>query len=435
MTGRYILVFIISLILSAASSAGKLVELGPGYSKTSVNTAVFRTNSLATLDSTQYISYYDPDGYVMVGKRCLGSEKWELARTGFKGNVKDAHNVISIGVDGDGYLHIAFDHHGHPLRYARSVAPGSLVFGEPEGMVYDDEQNVTYPEFYRLSNGDMLFIYRSGASGRGNMVINRYDVKSKKWSRVQNSLLDGEEERSPYWQVCVDSNDVIHVSWVWRETWLVETNHDMCYARSEDGGKTWKKSDGTLYSLPITASNAEYACLIPQNSELINQTSMAADGSSRPYIASYWREEGDSIPQYHLIWNDGTQWHKRVISSRTTPFSLSGGGTKMIPVSRPQIVVDGDFIGVLFRDAERGSKVSLMSTAEGPTGNWTVKDLTAFGVDAWEPTFDVDLWDSRKMLNVFVQHTSQGDGERVVETADTPVYVLDLSTSLRSESD
>ena len=166
-----------------------------------------------------------------VGKRNINSDKWELSRTRFKGNVKDAHNIISIGIDGEGYLHIAFDHHGNPLKYARAVAAGSLEFQEMEGMIHDDEDNVTYPEFYRMRNGDLLFIYRSGSSGRGNMVINRYDVENKRWRRVQDALIDGEDERSPYWQVSVDNNDVIHVSWVWRETWLVETNHDMCYAR------------------------------------------------------------------------------------------------------------------------------------------------------------------------------------------------------------
>ncbi len=434
---RYLFFIIISLILTDTSecanpsdSAGnqkKLTEIGLGYSKTSVNTAVFRTNSLATFNDVQYIAYYDPEGYVTVGKRNINSDKWELSRTRFKGNVKDAHNIISIGIDGEGYLHIAFDHHGNPLKYARAVAAGSLEFQEMEGMIHDDEDNVTYPEFYRMRNGDLLFIYRSGSSGRGNMVINRYDVENKRWRRVQDALIDGEDERSPYWQVSVDNNDVIHVSWVWRETWLVETNHDMCYARSEDGGTTWVKSDGTRYTLPINASNAEYACRISQNSELINQTSMTADDASRPYIASYWREQGDSIPQYHILWHDGTQWQKRVISSRITPFSQSGGGTKMIPVSRPQIIVDGDFIGVLFRDAERSSKVSLLSTYDGPTGDWTASDLTDFSVGAWEPTFDVDLWRANRSLSIFIQNTSQGDGERVMENAgNSTVYVLDL---------
>lgn len=402
-----------------------LIEVGKGYSGTSVNTAVFRTNSIVSDEKNQYISFYDPEGFVTIGKRELGSDNWTLNKTQYKGNIKDGHNVISMGLDGDGYLHVAFDHHGNPLHYAKGVAPGSIELGELSPMTGIDEDNVTYPEFYTMANGDILFVYRSGASGRGNMAINRYDVKDKKWVRVQDSLIDGQDQRSPYWQLYVDKNGVIHVSWVWRESWLVETNHDLCYAKSEDGGKTWTKSDGTPYTLPITIDNCEYACKIPQNSELINQTSMTADSNSKPYIVSYWCSSDTDIPQYRLVWHDGKRWNQRIISNRLTPFSLSGGGTKMIPISRPQIVADEDVIAVVYRDKERNGVVTLAYTNDGALGKWKTKDLTAFSVDAWEPSLDNDLWQKSNKLHLFVQPTSQGDGEVAVNRKPTNVYVLE----------
>lgn len=430
---KYILAWSVLTQLHGAPDTGlqasvfnpRLVEISQGYSGTSVNTAIFRTNSLVTHGDTQYVCFYDPEGYVTLAKRKHGSEEWQVERTQYKGNVKDAHNVISMGIDGEGYLHLAFDHHGHPLHYVKSVAPGSLKVGELQAMTGVDEDNVTYPEFYSLNNGDLLFVYRSGASGRGNMAINRYDLKTGRWIRVQDSLIDGEEERSPYWQLYIDDNNVIHVSWVWRETWLVETNHDMCYAKSEDGGKTWKRSDNTVYELPITAANSEYAWKIPQNSELINQTSMTADENSTPYIISYWRAPDSEVPQFRLVWNDGNGWQQREISNRTTPFTLSGGGTKMIPVSRPRVVADGSFIGVLYRDRERDGKVTLAATFNGPDGDWEVVDLTDFDVNAWEPTIDNQLWRDRKKMHIFLQNTYQGDGERALEKGPTPVYVLE----------
>ena len=411
----------------AAVISPKIVEVGPGWSGTSVNTAVFRTNPIVTYDSVQFVSYYDPEGWLTLGRRALGSDRWEVSRTQYRGNVADGHNVISMGIDGAGYLHVAFDHHGNPLRYARSLRPLSLELGELEPMTGIDEQNVTYPEFYTLAGGDLLFVYRSGASGRGNMAMNRYVVSKGKWERVRDSLIDGEEQRSPYWQVYVDANGVIHVSWVWRETWLVETNHDMCYARSADGGRTWQRSDGSDYELPITAANAEYALRIPQNSELINQTSMTADAESHPYIATYWRDAGSDVPQYRIVWHDGTEWHQRQISDRKTPFSLSGGGTKMIPIARPRVVADGKTVTVIYRDAERGSKVSMLRTVGGAEGEWSVTDLTDFAVDAWEPSIDADLWKQQRRLHIFLQPTHQGDGERVVESLPTPVSIIEVN--------
>ncbi|MDE7348013.1 MAG: BNR repeat-containing protein [Muribaculaceae bacterium] len=415
-------------MLSAKEIEGKLVKVGDGYAATSVNTAVFRGSSIAAHGDTQYIAFYDADGYVTLGKRAIGSDDWTLHTTRYKGNVSDAHNVISIGIDGDGYLHASFDHHGHPLRYARSIYPGSLELGEMTVMTGSDEQDVTYPEFYTLAGGDLIFAYRSGASGRGNLILNRYDVKSKKWSRVHDVLIDGEGERNAYWQMFADPKGSLHLSWVWRETWLVETNHDLCYARSDDGGLTWKRSDGSLYQLPITMSTSEMAWKIPQNSELINQTGMTADADGNPFIATYWRDQDSEVPQYRLVWHDGKEWRMTTVGERKTPFSLSGGGTKMIPIARPRIVSDGKKACYIFRDEERGSRVSVAYTPDIRDRDWTVTDMTDFSVDAWEPSHDLNLWNDHRKLNVFVQASHQGDGEKVAETGSKtePVYVLEI---------
>ena len=98
----------------------------------------------------------------------------------------------------------------------------------------------------------------------------------------------------------------------------------------------------------------------------------------------------------------------------------------MIPVARPRIVVEDGEIFYIFRDEERGSRVSMAHTADVANGKWIVTDLTDFSVDAWEPSHDTELWKSRKRLHLFVQHAKQGDGERVVEFAPQSVYVLEV---------
>ena len=425
---KFILPFILlTATASAKTPSVRLVEVGEGYSKTAVNTAVFRNNSIVTHHDKQYIAFYDADGFLTLGKRDLHKSEWLLQRTKYKGNVADGHNSISIMADGDGYLHVAFDHHGDTLRYCRSIAPESLELGEKVSMTGKDEDNVTYPEFYRLKSGDLIFVYRSGSSGRGNLVMNRYSTKEKCWTRVQDVLIDGENARNAYWQLCVDEQGVIHLSWVWRETWKVETNHDICYARSDDGGKTWYKSTGERYTLPIRLDNAEYACRIPQKSELINQTSMSTDKDGHPYIATYWRDTDSQVPQYRLVWHDGRRWRLATLTDRQTAFSLSGGGTKMIPIARPRIITDGKRAFYLFRDIERGSRVSVAVTRNLKRGKWQTYDLTDFAVNAWEPSHDTELWKTQRKLHLFVQNVMQGDGERTVENQPQMVYVLELS--------
>ena len=423
---KHQLLFLLLCVCGYGMGYSQLVRVGEGYSNTSVNTTVFRNSPLVTDGDTQYISYYDPEGYLVLGKRKLNETAWTLQRSQYKGNVADAHNVISMMVDGEGYIHVSFDHHGHPLNYCRSVAPGSLELGPKEAMTGTDEQDVTYPEFYKMPDGDLIFVYRSGASGRGNLIMNRYDLDTHRWERVQDILIDGEGQRNAYWQLYVDEKGTIHLSWVWRETWMVETNHDLCYASSPDGGKTWYTSAGEPYTLPIRKDNAEYAWRIPQNSELINQTSMCTDAEGHPYIVTYWREPDSDVPQYRVVWNDGTRWNMREVMKRTLAFSLKGGGTKMIPIARPRIVVDGNKACFVFRDAERGSKVSMAYTDDLRKGEWKVKDLTGFSVEAWEPSLDTELWKQQKRLHLFVQTAYQGDGEKTVEKEPTPVYVLEV---------
>ena len=428
---RHTLLFLFLFLIGVTGYPQKLVPAGKrGYSQTSVNTAIFRKNSIVTHNGFQYIAFYDENGYLTLGKRELGNTQWTFYLSQYKGNCKDAHNVISIMVDGEGFLHVAFNHHGSSLNYCRSLRPGSLILGNKEIMVGRDETEVTYPEFYRLTNGDLIFVYRSGGSGRGNLIMNRYEAKTKTWQRVQDVLIDGENERNAYWQLYVDNVNTIHLSWVWRETPDVATNHDLCYARSRDGGVTWEKSDGEKYRLPITAENAEYVWHIPQDSELINQTGMCADKNGNPYIATYWRDRESTVPQYRLVWFDGETWHMQQIFERKTPFTLKGGGTKRIPISRPQLVIDNERgknnLYYIFRDEERGDKVSLASTRDLEKGIWETRDLTDFSVGAWEPTYDTELWREEHKLHLFVQHTDQGDGEKTGLLSPQPVYILEV---------
>lgn len=415
-----------ALLTGCAVPAVTLVDVADGWADNSVNAVAFRRNALASHGDTQYIAFYDKDANVVLGRRKLGTSAWQLARSQYRGNARDAHNSISIMVDGLGVLHMAWDHHNGRLRYARALAADSLVLGDEQPMTGQREDSVTYPEFHRLADGNLIFLYRDGGSGRGNLVVNRYDVATGTWTRLHDNLIDGEGRRNAYWQACVDDAGTLHVSWTWRESPDVASNHDIAYGRSRDGGVTWERTDGRRYALPVTAATAEYALRIPQGSELINQTSMAADRAGRPYIASYWRATGSQVPQYHVVHHDGA-WRDIDLGLRRTPFSLTGMGTKAIPIARPQIAV-GPHGGVVLviRDVELGGKVSAV-TGDVLRRQWQVRDLTAFAVGAWEPTLDTELWRHAGELHLFVQDVRQADNTDNAASAagaPTPVRVL-----------
>jgi hypothetical protein len=419
------------LLLTAGSfraAAQTISTVGEGWAGNSVNAVIFRKNSISSWKGMQFIAYYDQDKNVVLGKRKLGASSWTIKKTQYTGNAADAHRSISLITDGDGYLHISWDHHGNALNYAVSVAPASLELGPKSSMTGIKEGNVTYPEFYTLAGGNLLFLYRDGSSGNGNLMLNRYDLKNRKWTQVQDGFIDGEGKRNAYWQMAADAKGVIHVSWVWRESPDVASNHDMCYARSADGGLTWEKSTGEKYTLPITMATAEYAAKIPQKSELINQTSMYADANGRPFIATYWREVGESVPQYHVIYKDNKEWKTLNLGFRKTAFSLSGVGTKSIPVSRPQILAwkkSGKLaLALIFRDLERGEKASVAVNYDLGQNNWRLTDLSSESVGSWEPSYDTELWKNKGILNLYLQKVVQVDLEGKANTAATPVKVL-----------
>lgn len=432
-TGRRMIGLAIGAVMACGQAAWAqnltVMPIGQAWARNSVNVTIFRNDPITTAGDQQFAAYYNEQGNVVIAQRKLGETDWKTTVTALHGHVQDAHNDISLIADGDGYLHLSWDHHGNPLRYARSKSPGQPDFGDPMPMTGKTEQNVTYPQFFKMANGDLIFMYRDGASGRGNLVIDRYDLKTKTWTQTHSNLISGENHRNAYWQACVDGKGSIHVSWVWRESGDVATNHDMCYARSDDGGVTWKKSDGSQYAIPITLATAEIASKIPQRQELINQTSMCTDTDGHPIIATYFRPVGGSTVQYFIIHNDGQGWKTVQATDRKTTFSLSGGGTKRIPISRPQVLArnaDGKTgVWVVFRDAERGSKVSLAECTDLSHPQWKTVDLTDDSVGEWEPSYDHVRWNRDQVLDLYVQFAGQGDGEKLENVPPQTARVLE----------
>jgi hypothetical protein len=429
--------FIFSLIVGFISCKNEkqpsifLSEIGFAWSSTSVNATIFRKNSVISFENYQFVAYYDSTANVVLARRKHGSDQWGICQTQYKGNVNDAHNVISIMTDGDGYLHMSWDHHNNPLNYCRSVEPEGLKMGEMEPMVGELENVVSYPEFYHLANGDLLFAYRDGGSGNGNLVLNRYNLKSSKWDRLQSNLIDGQGQRNAYWQIFTDKAGTIHISWVWRETPDVKSNHDMCYARSKDGGLNWENSKGEAYKLPINAETAEIVCHIPQNSNLINQTSMTADSDGNPFIATYYKSRDDSCTQFHIVYVENGKWKSTDASHRTLDFELGGVGSRSIPVSRPQILLKEKSrektLYIIYRDEEAGNNVILSSANVVDKMVWKSKIISPYPVERWEPSFDTELWRNKQKLQLYFQKVGQGQGETSVGKEPHMVGVLDVS--------
>ncbi|WP_455169922.1 BNR repeat-containing protein [Aegicerativicinus sediminis] len=421
--------FIFSVTLfECASPKIQQTTIGNAWSGNSVNTVIFRQAAIVSNDNIQITAYYNDSGQLILAKRNLPNGGWITVSTPFKGNIEDAHNSISLAIDGNGYIHLAWNHHDSALNYAISSSPMNLEFERLDRMIGDLEDKVTYPEFRLMPNGNLIFLYRNGASGNGQLVLNSFNKNEKIWQRTQSLLIDGEGLRNPYWQSYVSDAGRIHLSWVWRETWDASTNHDLYYIYSDDGGKEWKDYNNNPLTLPITKETLSSIWNIPPNSSLINQTSMVADHNETPFIATYWREENKNV-QYKIIYLKNGLWKKVDIPLISDNFQLGGGGTKKIPISRPQILVsanDSNRWYLLVRYDNHGNKIELLQTKNAGQ-SWVLKSLSNYNYGDWEPNIDEFLWRKRQKLHIFGLRVNQIDGEGVAKIPQDTLKIIEVS--------
>jgi hypothetical protein len=411
----------------AASPPMKRIPLGTAFADDAVNTSIFRVNSVISAGNYQFAAYYAADASVVVARRDLGSVKWDIATQPFKGNVADAHNDVVLGISADGLVHVSYDHHGNPLHYRVSGKPFDIhSFGDTQPMTGRDEEHVTYPQFISAPDGRLYFFYRDGASGNGTLCLNRYNVESKSWTAVQHPLVDGEGKCNPYWwRPSIATDGAIHLAWCWRDTPNAETNHDLCYSFSKDGGRTWLRSDGEPQQLPITRENAEVIDAIHKGSNLINQCSSAVDAQGHCHLAQYFNDTG-GVPQYFHEWFDGRAWHKNQVTHRTVPFLLSGGGSLAIPISRPEIAIKHDGIVCLItRDAEAGGGIRLYE-ATMPYEKWWPIDVSHDDLGYWEPTYDRARLTDAGILSLFILPVQQGNHERMTKFGAHVAEIMEI---------
>jgi rhamnogalacturonyl hydrolase YesR len=413
----------------------RVLPIAKGFSGSSINVVANRRHALFTHGHEQFAAFYDIDGYVVLAHRTLGTEQWRTQRARYRGNTADAHNSISLAVDGDGYLHVAWDHHGGALNYARSTRPLSLELGAKLSMTGRAQERVTYPEFYLLPEGDLLCLYREGSSGRGSLVVNRYNTREKRWHVVASNLLDGEGGRSPYWGASVDRNGGLHLAWMWRDSPDVASNHDIAYAFSPDGAGHWRSIDGETLNTPFTAANSPYAARIDTHRNLMNSPWVTADWRGRPYIASYWSASAAEPPQFRVLRHDGMRWRNEQITARSGSFSLAGTATRRPPISRGVFLVEGwneePPAHLIYRDDDRGGRVMLLSTPQIGSGEWAERELTRDSLGAWEPAIDPVQWVRLQQLHLLVQSVSQRDGNDTEPAAANATHIASLIVSPR----
>jgi hypothetical protein len=82
-------------------------------------------------------------------------------------------------------------------------------------------------------------------------------------------------------------------------------------------------------------------------------------------------------------------------------------------------------VAIIFRDAERGNKVSVAVNNNVKKNLWQVRDLSQTSTGSWEPTYDTELWKQRGIISLFVQNVEQADAEGKANMPPQMIQVLE----------
>ncbi len=286
--------------------------------------------ALVVTDQRIFVGYYDANRQLTVASRPRTADAWTYHKldswVGW-----DSHNYIAMAVDAAGQLHVSANMHGDPLVYYRTGVAGDVRTLEKVPVMVDaaTERRMTYPIFLRDGTGRLVFKYRDGSSGNGNEIYNVYDAAAGRWSHLlQVPLTDGEGLRNAYFMGPVLGPDKrFHIAWVWRETPMAETNHDLSYARSRDLVH-WEKADGTPLTLPIKLSSAEIVDPVPVEGGMINNNTVIGFDPDGRAMITYHKFDSRGDTQIHVARHDGRRWTIAQVSDwKGFRWDFRGGGS------------------------------------------------------------------------------------------------------------
>jgi hypothetical protein len=419
-----------------------LLMPGTGNFSRVINGGAHQAEALITHDGYQFATWYqngaNGNQHVMLARRNLNGTAWERMDTGYdmtngdEGSW-DSHNVINMGISGDGRIHLAYDHHNDNLRYLTTRGVNKATGATWDSSIFLDERStfnnssgnlggVTYPRFAPKADGDLVAVYRNGGSGNGDTHFLSYNstgdtvdgVPRQRWgsshividgrSRAASSYSDGynnsnSDTRNAYLNgIDAGADGRLHMTWTWREN-SQEPNHDIMYAYSDDGGSTWKNNDGTIVANKTTGqtinldSQGIKVVSLDRTQSVMNQQGQTVDHLGGVHALMWHRRDdgvdgefdwagerfssGDSAYYHHFRDPDSGEWLRRQL-----PTDERVG-------TRPKIGYDAN--GDLYAVYTSGGRLVIAgATKDSDYDDWAV---------LWNRSNDDQIWASSALLD------------------------------------
>ena len=342
----------------------------------------------------QMIAYYDGSRQMSVAVRKMrdvNGAPWSYHKVpswlGW-----DAHNKVEVAFDPKGIIHLMGNLHGNKLVYFRSTSPyDPRTLKQVDVMVEKAvEQRMTYPEFFKDPDGELILKYRDGSSGQGRWFYNRWNTKTGKWSRLHDSvLLSGEDVRGVYpLGPILGPDGFAHMTFTWRETPIASSNHDLSYARSRDL-VNWERSDGTPIPLPIVLATGEVIDPIPEHGGLLNGRHPIGFDTQNRVLVTYQKYNEDKLSQVFMARLENNKWTVKQVSNWDDLYvDLDKSGALDLPLvnndpayvnKEGRIVVSAQLRGERWEWVLDQDDLSILSG--GPAGSGLPSEITKFDED------------------------------------------------------
>lgn len=325
------------------------------------NQSIIRPNNFEAIDSVWsgnhvgfsiienkthvFIGYYDANRQLVIASRPKNQKSHWMYQKLDTWLGWDSHNHIAMGFSPNGELHVAANMHVDPLNYFKSASNSDVrTLKRQEIMVSKDkETKVTYPIFLNNNNGDLIFKFREGTSGRGNEIYYSYNAQSNWEPLFESVLVNGEGKRNAYFHGPILGKDgFFHLVWVWRDSPNAQTNHDLSYAKSKNL-KDWFKADGTPYKLPIIFNTGEIIDPVPSLGGMINNNTIIGFDNNNNVLVAYHKYDKQGNTQIYLARYLNNKWQSKQISNWSNyRWDFKGNGTINFEIKIDKIIAIGD---------------------------------------------------------------------------------------------
>ena len=308
--------------------------------------------SVTTYNGSIYWAYIDTNRYFTVAKK-TGDNIQRVEVFLLEANLTDLYHINpTLGVDKNGYIHIAGDMHNSGFKYYRSNIPEDISSWTRRNDI--PGYSVTYPSIFYDNNRNLYIAFRHRrdytSNGNHRAGVIKYNPDKDTFTMLGGtsySEKDGSQSTTktliwsngfggndcwyikPGHKIHFDGNNRMHIMATLIDQCIAsplgyESNTTIIYAYSDDFGSTWHKAGGELINeLPLSYTNASVVLSRSSEHDIYGgYGEIGAFSPDRPIIS--YKLSSDNSNQT-VMWN-GTAWVEIFPPNKTEAFMSRNDG-------------------------------------------------------------------------------------------------------------